>query len=343
VREVRKAVEFLEGSDDICVIADIDADGVAGAATLREAFDVSEVLFPPGGMYGVPPDMMEEALRSHDLVVTVDLSPPAGCPEPDRVVIVDHHPPDGEPRAAAVVNPHVVPTLGDASASALAGMLAHLAGRRFRPWVPLVGAFGDNMARGPVFETLKGGVDPVYLRGGHGRLNLLQNVAAHVNAARRVMFDEGARIALEVMSEAETPKDVLEDPELSRCRMEVRRETERLMSEAEVEDFGAGCGLATVASGFDVEGILALRLLDDEGMRLVAVYNETPKPCGYVKVSFRSDGSVDAGVVARELASELGGRGGGHREAAAVYFEPGPDVSEAFRRVVSRRPPKLDL
>ncbi len=343
MKVVRRAIEALEDADDVCVIADIDADGVSGAATLRDAFDVERVLFPPGGAYGVPRDMLEKALDSHELVVTLDLTPPP-CSEPERVLVIDHHPPGGEVDAGIVVNPHVVPVLGEASASALAGMLAHLSGRDFRPWIPLMGAFGDRMDRGPAFETLRGLVEPEYLRSGGGRLNVLQNAAAHVNAARRARFDEGARVALGVVSRSDTPTDVLEDDRLSRWREAVRRETDRLLFDADVEAFDGGFGLAVVSSRYDVEGVLASRLLERGGTyRLVAVFNDEPKPCGYVKMSLRSDGSVDAGAVAEALAVELGGRGGGHKEAAAVYFEPGPDVFDAFRRVVSRRPRRPGL
>jgi single-stranded DNA-specific DHH superfamily exonuclease len=340
---VRKAARMLDAAESVGVVADIDADGVSGAATLCEAFHLEsgDVRFPPGGYYGVPEDLLREMLEGYDVIVAVDVTPPPMDGAERRVIVIDHHP--GPRRYPLTINPHHVPALPrETSASALAGMLAHRTGRLRRPWIPLVGAAGDGLDRGPVYETLARLVDRSLLVPPPGRrLNPIQDAAATVNAARRVRYHEGAERALEVLLMADSPHEVVESS-LSRYRGRVRAErgtwSDRAARAAHVV---LGVGYAEVHSEVDIEGLVAHDLLRRRGLRCAVVYNSERKPCGLLKASGRARGFPVNELLA-EMARWLeGARAGGHPNAAALHFRSG-DPREAFHRaadeLLSREP-----
>jgi len=330
---VRKVSRVLDAAENVGIVADIDADGISGAATLCEAFRVEEgdVRFPPGGFYGVPEELLREMLESYDVVVAVDVTPPRVAGGRDRVIVIDHHP--SPARYPMTINPHHVRALPkNTSASALTGMIAHRAGRLRRPWLPLIGAAGDGLDRGPVYETLARLVDPELLTPPPGRkLNPIQDAAATVNAARRVEYHKGAERALEVLLLADSPHEVAES-HLARYRGKVRAErgtwSERASRTVHVV---LGVGYAEVHSEVDIEGLVAQDLLRRKGLRCAVVYNSVRKPCGLLKVSGRARG-FPVNELLTEMARWLdGARAGGHPGAAALHFRSG-DPKEAFNR-----------
>ncbi|WP_456481866.1 DHH family phosphoesterase [Methanopyrus sp.] len=332
---VRKVLKLLSSADCIGVVADIDADGVSGAATLCEAFGVTEddVWFPSGGFYGVPKDALRDMLEEYDVIVAVDLTPPPVPGAEDRVVVIDHHPTDSH--YPMTVNPYEIPALPTrTSASALVGMLAHRTGGLNRPWVPLIGAAGDGMEEGAVYETLASMTDPGYLVRGAGRnLTPLQDAAATVNAARRVKYDVGAREALKVLMSTDSPYDVTES-HLQRYRKRVRKHRATWSSEAErTAHVVEGIGYAEIHTEVDVEGLVARDLVDRLNLRCSVVVNLARKPCGLYKASGRSR-SFPVNELMVEMARWLeGSRAGGHPNAAALHFSGG-DPREAFNRAL---------
>ena len=291
---------------DIVILAHGDADGVTSAAIAKSIYRAAEVYFThPVGLLG---DLREFALGK-ELVIIQDIAIDERNLEEllqllgsmdSRIIYIDHHPDNG---AVDRLKSTGVTVVHEEGASAAELSYRFLNPPREMSRVAVYGAIGDHMMSTPWYLEMLETWDVKTLFFEAGTLVLaLEAIGRNYEEKRKLV---------QYLAENKLPS---QDPQLvekaalqSRLNEELRL---RVAKEATV--------LGNVAYIIDPGGSLGTAAFYARVEKNVKVGVTVEKRKDLCVMSLRSTSQVDLNTLLRKIAVELGGHGGGHRQAAGA-------------------------
>jgi len=299
-----EVVSFLKNlkSDDICIVAHKDTDGICSLSLLLYFFKKRNI----DSVYTIT-DIPIKNLNKHKVMIFLDISTDNIKSFSDKTMVIDHHPFSKKPEIP-FYNPRELHKDAYIPASYLVyEVCSEIENIDEKKWVSAVGIIGDKGELNSEFCKR-------YINNFENKdqLKTISDYIFSVDLVDGILGDEKIINALLT----QTPEDILKNIYFKYCYNEVQREIENCNKYIEKD---RNIIFVKVKSKYNIKSIIASKLLNKYKDVIVVAYSEYSE--GY-NISVRTNiPEIDIGKITKKAAESVFEIGGGHEKAAGAKIK----------------------